>query len=164
MPNKKFWTNEKNTMLAKLREAGVPVKQIALHFGTTERAVYAQAHRLNITWKRPTPQDIGEIKELNLADNVAASIKTKKKNLRELADEHDVSPKKILDAIQQLRDRNILIDTLTDGGFKLARDIAPSKPSIIDVSIHREVEYPKGFVADTHLGSKYERNDVLNAL
>jgi len=164
MPNKKFWVKEKNEMLVKLREAGVSVKQIALHLGTTEYAVYAQAHRLNITWKRPLPQDIGEIKELNLVNNVAASIKAKKKNLRELADEHDVSPKKILAAIKQLRERNILLDTFTDGGFKLAKDMAPAKPRTIDLSKHREVEYPIGFVADTHLGSKYERNDVLNAL
>ena len=163
MPSKKFWTNEKNEELTKLYGANVTPEEIAIKLGTTTGAVYTQASRVGITWKRPEPREIKATAELELADRIAASIKTKK-SLRELSDQFDVSPKKIEAAIAQLKERNILVDIFSDGGFQLAKDIAPKAPGVIDLSKHTEVEYPIGFVADTHLGSKYERLDVLNAL
>ena len=161
MPSKKFWTNEKNEELTKLYVANVAPGEIAIKLGTTTGAVYTQASRVGITWKRPEPREIKATAELELADRIVSALKTRK-NLRELSDLFDVAPNKIEAAVKQLEGRNIIIDTFTDGGFQLAKDMAPKKPFTIDLSKHTEVEYPIGFVTDTHLCSRYERLDVLN--
>jgi len=158
-----FWTKKRNEELIKLYDLGITPREIAIKMGTTTKGVYNQAHRIGLTWKRPTPQDIQSRGMIELPDRIAKALKTRK-NLRDLADQFDLAPKKIIEAIKRLEERNILIDTFEDGGFQLAKDIAPRKPRTIDLSKHVEVEYPLGFVTDTHLCSKYERLDVLNAL
>lgn len=103
--------------------------------------------------------------EIDLAEQVAKAIKTKKKNLRELSDFLNVAPKQIVEAMKALEGRNVMVDNYSDGGFQLATSIKPVDGAVaIDLSKHGETEYPIGFVADTHLGSKYERLDVLNNL
>jgi biotin operon repressor len=91
-------------------------------------------------------------------------LKRKRVSVDELADHFSVPPKEIGKAINQLREKNILVDSFgTD--FQLARSIAPvEEPHKIDLTKHKEREFCFGAIADTHLGSKYERLDVLNAL
>lgn len=91
-------------------------------------------------------------------------LKRKRVSVDELADHFSVPPKEIGKAINRLREKNILVDSFgTD--FQLARSIAPvEEPHKIDLTKHKEREFCFGAIADTHLGSKYERLDVLNAL
>jgi len=103
--------------------------------------------------------------DIDLVDQVAKYIKNNKRSLREIADQFDTAPNKIILAIGELEKRNIIVDNFMDGGFQLARSIAPvDSVKRIDLTKYKEIEYPFGVVADTHLGSKYERLDVLNAL
>lgn len=100
----------------------------------------------------------------NLAEMVAKVIKRKKKTVGELADTFNVPPKAIRTAIDTLQAQNKVIDS-DDTGFQLAKDIQPvHEPLTIDFKKYKEIEYPIGFVTDNHIGSKYERLDVLNSL
>ncbi|MBK9272767.1 MAG: hypothetical protein IPM48_14375, partial [Saprospiraceae bacterium] len=99
-----------------------------------------------------------------LPDMVKRVLEKEKKTVVELADVFDVSPKKIIDAISELKAMNLIVDEVGDS-IKLAREIQPNEePLVIDFKKYREIEYPIGFVTDNHIGSKYERLDVLNAL
>ena len=91
-------------------------------------------------------------------------LKNKQVSLDELADHFSVPPKEIERAIKELRKQNILVDSFGES-FQLAKAIAPvEEHHVIDFKKHKEKEFCFGAIADTHLGSKYERLDVLNCL
>jgi predicted phosphodiesterase/biotin operon repressor len=91
-------------------------------------------------------------------------LKKKRMSIDELANHFSVSPKEMGKEINKIRDKGILVDSFgTD--FQLAKSIAPvEEPLVIDFKKHKEKEYCFGAIADTHLGSKYERLDALNCL
>ena len=99
-----------------------------------------------------------------LADKVAKKLKGKEKTIIELADNLNVAPKEIIRAIEVLKEQHIMVESLSEGTIQLSKDIEPKKPLKIDFAKYKEIETPIGVVADTHIGSKYERLDVLNAL
>ena len=99
-----------------------------------------------------------------LPDMVAKAIAKKKVNIIELSNQFGVSPRMIEEAVQQLTAKNIIVDNFSND-IVLANEMKPmDKNLIIPVSIKDEEEFAIGFIADTHLGSKYERQDVLEAL
>ena len=82
----------------------------------------------------------------------------------ELANHFDVSPRTIEDTIVLLRENGVLIDNVGEA-LQVASAIPHTDdPQVIDMRKHVEREFCFGAVADTHLGSKYERLDVLNSL
>jgi len=99
-----------------------------------------------------------------LPDMVAKAISKKKVNIIELSNQFGVSPRMIEEAVQQLTAKNIIVDNFSND-IVLANEMKPmDKNLIIPVSIKDEEEFAIGFIADTHIGSKYERQDVLEAL
>lgn len=99
-----------------------------------------------------------------LSELVAEAIKNKKFSITELADRFNVPPKKIRQAINALEEQNIIVEGF-ENGIQLAKSIRPTeKPFEIDIHKHGEEEFVIGVTADNHIGSKYERLDVLNAL
>ena len=103
--------------------------------------------------------------ELDLPKQISKAIKNRRRTIIELADMFDVAPKEIKVAIEELKSNNVIVDNFTDGGLQMARDMVPKEePFKIDMSKYKEKEIAFGFVADTHIGSKYERLDVLEAL
>jgi hypothetical protein len=99
-----------------------------------------------------------------LIDRVMRSIEKKKRTVVELANHLDVSPKAIQETLKEMRANNVIID-IFDDAVQLASEMKPiGTPNKIDFRKYKEVEYPIGFVTDNHIGSKYERLDVLNAL
>jgi len=100
-----------------------------------------------------------------LCDLVEKAIKSKKMSAVELADRFNVPPKTIYRAIDELKMKHIIVDNFANGNFQLARDIKPvEEPIVIDIHKHKETEFCIGITSDNHIGSKYERLDVLNAL
>lgn len=88
---------------------------------------------------------------------------TKPWTLEALADKFDCGPGKIRDALVQLGDTSTALH-VTDEGISVARELEKAEPTVIDVSKHVGKEIAFGVTADNHLGSKYARTDVLNAL
>ena len=161
--NKLFPVKERIAFI--LSHPEMTYNQIAPEVGyASGEAVRSFCKRNKLPNKRVSAQS-RRVGDSVLADRVAKSIKNHRKTLIDLSDEFSMPPKKIVKAIEELKTRNIVVDNFTDGGFQLGKRIAPTRdPVKLDLSKHREVEYPIGFVADTHIGSKYERMDVLNAL
>ena len=90
--------------------------------------------------------------------------RTHKKTLtvEELSDFFDCGVSKIKEALSLLRNEGKNVSAGQE--VELLNQIPPSEPTIIDVSRFRGKHFKIGLTADNHLGSKYARMDVLNAL
>ena len=138
-------------------------EELAEVFGIKEESVRRFFGRNSLPNKKINIQSTRG--NIPLSDRIAKHIRANPKNLRELADFFNVAPKAIELGIKKLQEKNIMVDGFSDGGFQMAKSIRPiDEVRRIDLSKHVEVEYPIGWIADTHLGSKYERLDVLHAL
>jgi len=105
-------------------------------------------------------QEVGSISE----ESLKKILRNKKMTVEEIADHFGVPPKEVREAITQLDSHHVLLERQGDK-ITIGKDlITPQEAKVIDFRKHKEVVYPIGFTADNHLGSKYERNDVLNYL
>ena len=99
-----------------------------------------------------------------IKEKIANFIAGKKRNIGQICDKFNIPPKTVLHLIDELRSENVIVDNF-ENDFKLGNALDKvEKPLVIDIHKYKEKEYCFGAVADTHLGSKYERNDVLEAL
>lgn len=95
---------------------------------------------------------------------VAKMLAKKKYNIVQLADILNVPPKKIQEAIDELRAKNKVIDNFDDK-LQLSTEVKKIEhPLAINLEKYKNTVYRFGFTSDNHIGSKYERLDVLNAL
>ena len=84
--------------------------------------------------------------------------------LGSLADHFDVAPRRVDEALEYLKARHLLVEE-SAAGLGLAQTILPPPETYaIDTLRYKRQEFAIGILADTHLGSKYERLDVLNDL
>jgi biotin operon repressor len=136
--------------------------ELGLELGLTAEGVRTFCKNNKLPNKRKTVQS--RRSELNITDNVFKLISRKKLSIIQLADVLDTSPHKIAEAIEELKSKNIVVDIDESDGYQLGTPTPKTESSIIDVRKYRNIEYPIGFITDTHLGSKYERMDVLEAM
>jgi hypothetical protein len=89
--------------------------------------------------------------------------KGRKKNysVEELSNLFDVSVGKIKDALTKLKSKNVEL-LVTEEGIELSKDIPKIEPTHLPAPKGETIKF--GFVTDNHLGSRYERLDVLNSL
>lgn len=80
-----------------------------------------------------------------------------------LADHFDVGPSRVQAAIDELKAQHLILRRDGDT-IALGAALEPEAPIRIDSAQFVEVEFPIGWVADTHLCSKYARMDVLEDL
>lgn len=118
--------------------------------------------RNNLPNKRVNVQSTRNI--MNLEEGIIKILKKKKKTLEELSDTFNVPPKKIREIIKILQDKKIIVDNFSDGNMQLSRDMKVMQTKVIDMRKYEEIEFAIGFTCDNHIGSKYERMDVLEAL
>ena len=91
-----------------------------------------------------------------------ALIRKDKVSIDEVANHFKVSPNEAMQAIKQLQKGRVLLNVEQDT-ISLGKQVRPvDEPFVIDFRKHVEVVTPIGFIADTHIGSKYERLDALN--
>jgi len=81
----------------------------------------------------------------------------------QLADQLDTGPTKIKEALEELKDSGYNIQ-VKGSSYNLSQDIPAKPPTHISITGMSHESYRFGAVGDNHLGSKYERLDVLNAL
>lgn len=82
----------------------------------------------------------------------------------EIADKFDCSPKKVKSAIEILQGRGLLLNVV-DGVVGMDNTMPETHDEErIDISKFKGKQIRIGLTADNHLGSKYYRADVLNAL
>lgn len=85
-------------------------------------------------------------------------------SVTDLADRLDVSPKRIRECVEHLRSQHKLVGLTDDEGTVEARPPLPRGRSSINTESFFGERIRFGVVSDTHLGSKYAREDVLQAL
>lgn len=102
--------------------------------------------------------------EKELTAKILVLLKRRKKvSVEELADTLDIGPTKVRTALQELQDGGRTI-RIIDGAAEFSSVIPPSEPTMIDVSKFKGKKMIFGVTGDNHLGSRYARMDVLNAL
>ena len=90
-------------------------------------------------------------------------IKQSPKSVIEVADRFDISPKAVNEMVKSLIDRHVIINS--ESNMLLLNDAIPKlEAETIDMRKHGSNQLIIGGIADTHIGSKYERLDVLNSL
>ena len=99
-----------------------------------------------------------------LTTQIHALLRTSKKKwtLEALSDQFDTGISAVRTAVNDLRSEGKNLH-ITDG-VELAQSIPPSDALRIDVKKFKGSKIRFGLTADNHLGSKYYRDDVLNAL
>jgi biotin operon repressor len=86
-------------------------------------------------------------------------------SLQELSTEFDRGIGQVKSAIQVLQKQGFNCQVREDAGTaEIARDLKPGGMYHINPALIRGDKYRFGAISDTHLGSKYARLDVLNAL
>jgi hypothetical protein len=137
--------------------------EIAALTGQSKEAVRKMYRRMGLPPKRDNEQAKHYIENLS-GNDIKPYIKTRKRTIEEIADHYNAPPYKIREALEELQDSHHVFDVVDDK-IVLGKDIAPNyKPIEVNFSKHAEQEIPIGFVADNHLGSKYERLDILEDL
>lgn len=113
------------------------------------------------------PDGWPEVKELSQAGSLAEAVrrvlKGKKRTLEELCDLLDSPPKVIRGAIAELEEHHVLLEQLGDA-ITLGNHVSPRDPFRIDTTTWAEDITPIGVISDMHYGSKYAREDVVEAL
>lgn len=151
---------------AKFLDARQASRATCEHFGinpdTLSRNIrFARERGITIGQPQVEPDICGSIDPSAFLRRVKSSGGT----IEDLADFFSVPPKDIRATIEALRNDNRLVSVDSIGRVSIDKSI-PTRQDfhLIDIAKHGETEVPFGFVADTHLVSKYERLDVLHAL
>ena len=140
----------------------LPYSDLAEITGQSVDAVRKMYRRLALPPKRKNVQ----YEAAGLSADIEAMKRYMKspRTIEEVCDRFNLPPVKVRETIDDLRDNHHVFE-ITDDKIKLGKDIAPNyKPVAVDFQKYKETEVPFGFVADNHIGSKYERLDVLNDL
>ena len=107
-----------------------------------------------------------DIENSELENEILKSAGGKVKlSLIELANKFDYSPQRVENAITNLISKGYNLEYTLSNKLEISKDIPVQSPVIINTKDYFGDDWLRfGIVADTHLVSKYERLDVLNAL
>ena len=112
-----------------------------------------------------TPENVKVEQSETLDQSIKKILSSKNSSftIEEISDKFDVSPKKVRDAIESLKSSGT--NVTSNSGQVYISSIVPKKDdTVMSVSKNTKGLYRFGAVGDNHLGSKYERLDVLNSL
>ena len=91
-------------------------------------------------------------------------LKSEPRSIVDVANHFDCSPNRVSDAVAFMRSQHLIIDE-TAAGIVMGKSLRPMDTAHrIDTAQFAETEFCIGVTADNHIGSKYERNDVLDDL
>lgn len=139
--------------------------ELAEKFGTSEASIRRMMKKLKLS-RNGVPATLNrEVKEVGLKEKLYVFLKKSKIlwNVESLSTHFNVGVGQIRETLEALeRDgKNVHI---SEAGVAISKEIPKEKPTVIDTSKFKHKHYRFGLTADNHLGSKYERMDVLNAL
>ena len=101
---------------------------------------------------------------LSLKEKIKRFITVRQRSIEEICDKFSIPPKEVRKTIKEIKAEKIIVDNFNDQ-FRLGNSLDKiQKPLRIDNQKYKETEMCFGVVADTHIGSKYERLDVLESL
>ena len=132
--------------------------------GISEASVRRHAKKLGLPKKSSVAKFFVTNPDSLVDDIHSFLMKTKTRvTNKDIAEKFDVSVKKVKEAISSLEKSGLNLFRV-DETFQISDQINKSNPTIIPQKalIGKKVRF--GFVTDNHMGSRYERMDVLNAL
>jgi len=88
-------------------------------------------------------------------------LKSEKYSVEDLSNRLKIIPAETRELLQQLKDEKYNLH-IHDGKYELSKELKSSYKRSLNISHWQNNKIKFGFVADTHLGSKYERLDALN--
>ena len=134
-------------------------KKLGKKLGIKWRQVYSRKKDLIMNLKINSASGRNDLDE-----KIRKKILNQKEiSLEEISNQFDVGIKHVEEIIKQLEREGYLIN-LVGGKIEFANQVQPPKPIKIDIEPFFSNWIRFGIVSDTHLNSKYERLDVLNAL
>ncbi len=148
-------TPDRLRQLEAMIRSGMP-RQAIIDSGFGENTVRRHLKRIEGEQKKSTSPGLSE----QIHDLLKKS--RKKWSVEALSDHFNVGIGKIREAVGQMRDVGKNVDV--SDGVELLRDIPQTPPTSIDVLRFKGRTIRFGLTADNHLGSRYARLDVLNAL
>jgi len=145
-----------------LENRGLGYDELAEITGQSIDAVRKMYRRLGLPPKRANQQYVAG--GLSIDTDAMKRYMKSPRTIEEVCDRFNIPPKRVKETVGELQDSHHVFEIHNDK-ILLGRDIAPNyKPQVVDFQKYKETEVPFGFVADNHIGSKYERLDVLNDL
>lgn len=167
------WKKEELDKLKQLHEQGISNAEIASILNRTYDSVSGKVKTLG---KLKTPS-----LDNKLGEGIIKVAKQKSVSLIDLANTFNVSPNTIKSTIEDLQKNGYVISIENDKASVGYHEDNPVQKIEVDKFFHGKPEkvyllregkrlevegfnYKFGALADTHLGSKYERLDILNAL
>jgi predicted phosphodiesterase/transposase-like protein len=164
-------TVDEKQRVRELYLGGKTSREIAQEIGVPRMSVTNYLTRAGVRKTRPKPPpepppEIPEKPETALTERIITVLRRSQGRaaISTLADSLDVSPKRIREAMESLRDSHYMASFDDDTAELLDRPaVAPF--TRVDPSVFGDGEWIRfGAVSDTHLCSNYERLDALNAL
>lgn len=163
-----------------LKNPHLSAAEVAALCGTTKGCVRAYRQRMmksdlipkrGLGWNRKTPKTpISKKSEAaaSVSDEIKpalkALLKTKKKyTIESLSDHFNVGMSNVRSALEALKSEGFNV-VVKDGHAAVTADIPKSEARVLDVRKMSTGFFKFGACGDNHMGSKYERMDVLNAL
>jgi len=129
------------------------------HLGVSPEGIRKRCRKLGLTHIKVNSQ----VKKECDSDNLISLLKNGNYTIEELSNKTGVLPKEIRKKIDELKlDKYNVVHK--EHKYELSDQVAVGSEKKLDIKNWQGDVLRFGFVSDTHLGSKFERMDVLNAL
>lgn len=158
----KIITKDTQQRIAKLRAGGATYAEVKEQLDVSNSTIQRYENGPRVV---PEDRVVTVIPGGSLQEQVYQHLRKSKSqvSIEVLADKFDVAPKYITTALAALAAEGKNVD-IAQGHVELVRQLQPNSPSLIDVKKFAGRTIRFGLTGDNHLGSKYYRADVLNAL
>lgn len=158
----KKYTEKEISKIKELNSQGLSPKEIASYFpNRTYTSIKSKIGEMGLKLKDKTEP---VIRENAIEEQIIKKIKDNNYSLVELANMYNISPKNVENLISNIKKRGYNIN-IKDDDVSIKKEGSLEKDIYkINVSDFFGKKMKFGAIADTHLGSKSERLDVLNTL
>ena len=133
--------------------------RIARHLNISAEGIRKKCRKLGLAHIKINSQ----VKKECNSDNLISLLKNGNYTIEELSDKTSVLPREIRKKIEELKLEKYNI-VHKDHKYELSDQVAVGSEKKLNIKNWQGDKLRFGFVADTHLGSKFERLDVLNTL
>lgn len=159
------WTEKEINKLKEFNKQGLSPKEISERFSNREYAhIKDKLCKLGLTIQ-PQKYKQKKVALINkLEKKVLKRLQSQEKyDIVKLANIYDIGPKSVQKIIDKLKfdGYNIIAE---EKEINLIKEVKPYNPIVLNTKDFFGEKIKFGAIADTHLGSNYERLDILNAL
>jgi len=155
------YTKQEIDKIKELNSQGCSPREISKYFPhRTYNSIKSKITDMGLKIVPKSPKELSD----SLESQISEKLKKEKYSIVELANLYDTSPKKIEEVLKKLNKRGYNLNLKEDNiSIKREGDLEKGLYKI-DMKDFFGKKIKFGAIADTHLGSKYERLDALNTM